>query len=158
MGDPLVARGMDIDLGAKGTFIGFVFGSLVHDRALRPRERGLVVLALDEVLPDLGSDEFKQKTQVSNDGVVSKNCVVLLLQVMHAKASQKNKEHQLHCALRKQEELDQRNAQASKRQEENSEPNGVVLIESFKHMRPLGGVLRIAQRAGCWWRALIEIF
>ena len=41
------------------------------------------MIAFNEVLTQLGSNEFKQKTKMTNDGIVAQNGMLRLLQVMH---------------------------------------------------------------------------
>jgi hypothetical protein len=46
------------------------------------------MIAFDEILPQFGSNKFKQKAQVANDGVVAQNGVTGLLQVINTQGNQ----------------------------------------------------------------------
>src|SRR5690606_24004237 len=67
MVDPLVARSVLVELRPEGPLVGFALGALVDERALLARERRMVVVALDEVLANLGPDELEQKAQMADD-------------------------------------------------------------------------------------------
>ena len=82
--DPLVAHLLDVHLRAEGPVVRLTLGALVHQRALLSREGCGLVVALDEVLADLGADEFQQEAQVPDDGVVAQDGVLRLPQVVQA--------------------------------------------------------------------------
>jgi len=82
--DPFVAFGLHVELGAQRALVGVALGALVHQRALLARERGGLVVALDEVLAHLGSDELEQEAQVADHRVVAQDRVAALAHVAHA--------------------------------------------------------------------------
>ncbi len=84
MVDPLVAFGLHVELGAQRALVGVALGALVHQRALLARERGSLVVALDEVLAHLGADELEQEAQVADHGIVAQDRVAALAHVAHA--------------------------------------------------------------------------
>ncbi len=71
--DPLVVLLVKVDQGAVGPLVDDVLGTLVDQRALRARERDFLVLGFKKVLADFRPDEFEQKPQVRQDGVVATN-------------------------------------------------------------------------------------
>ena len=71
--DPLVARGSLIELRAERPLVGIALGALIDDRALLARERRLLVVALEEVLADLGPDELEQEAQVADQRIVAQH-------------------------------------------------------------------------------------
>jgi hypothetical protein len=48
---------------------------------LRSRKRHSLAVTFNEILAQFGPNEFKQKAQVANDGVVAQNGVLGLLQI-----------------------------------------------------------------------------
>ncbi|MCY1412097.1 hypothetical protein D9M71_274950 [compost metagenome] len=82
--DELEAWPVDIVEGAKGLLGAFILGPRVHQRALGPGKRQLVVIALEQVLTNLRADGFDQVTDVAEDRVVAPYCVVALAQVIEA--------------------------------------------------------------------------
>ena len=99
MVDPLVALLAHIELGAKGPVVGRALGTLVHQRALRPRKRCGLAVAFDEVLPDFGSYEFEQEAQVADDRVVARDRMVRLPQIGHAAQRQQRGQHEHPASL-----------------------------------------------------------
>ena len=89
MVDPLVADGVDIELGAKGPLVAVALGALVNQAALLARKRRGFVVAFDEVLADLGTDEFQQEAQMPDDRVVAQHRVAALVGVTPTQAHQK---------------------------------------------------------------------
>src|SRR5262249_6512632 len=63
--DPLVARGLNVELRTEWALVGIALRALVHDRTLLARERRPLVVALDEVLADLGPDALEQEPEVT---------------------------------------------------------------------------------------------
>ncbi|MPL94347.1 hypothetical protein SDC9_40500 [bioreactor metagenome] len=84
MGQPLIARAIDLHLGAEGARVLDVLRALVDDRALLAREGFLVGIALDQVLPDLGADLLEQEAQMPDHRVVAQDRVFRLDDVAHA--------------------------------------------------------------------------
>ena len=70
---PLIALGLHVQLRAKGPLVRVALGALVHQRALRPRERGGLRVALQKILPHLRANKFQHKSQVADDGVVAQH-------------------------------------------------------------------------------------
>jgi hypothetical protein len=77
-----------IELRAERPFVGRSFGTLIDDRALLTRERRLLVVGFEEVLPNLGADQLEQETQVADDRVVPQHRTLLLERVVHAEQRQ----------------------------------------------------------------------
>src|SRR3546814_10632744 len=73
MVDPLVAGAVDVVLGTEGHHVDHVLRTLVHQRALAPRERHFLHVVLDEVLADLGADRLEQVAKVREDRVVARS-------------------------------------------------------------------------------------
>ncbi len=73
-----------VELGAERALLRVALGALVDQRALLARERRGLVVALDEVLADLGADEFEQVAHVPDHGVVAQHRALRLAQVAHA--------------------------------------------------------------------------
>jgi hypothetical protein len=78
VGEPDVARLVEVQLGPEGLLVLHVLGPLVHQRALVAIEGASGLVALDHVLMQLGSQVFEDETQVAQDRVVSKDAVPLL--------------------------------------------------------------------------------
>ena len=85
MGDPFIARIVDPLAGAEGPLVLDPLGALVDERALVAGERLFVLVAFDQVLPDLGADAFEEEAHVAEDGVVAKNGVAGLGHVIKSK-------------------------------------------------------------------------
>jgi hypothetical protein len=81
------------EFGAVGSAVGVVLGALVDDAALGAREGAFFGIALDEVLPDLGADEFEQEAEVAPEGVIAQDAVVGLGQVVDAERDQQDGDH-----------------------------------------------------------------
>src|SRR5690606_19508977 len=71
----------DITLGAEGAFVDLLLCALVDERAINARERGLVCVVLEEVLPHLGPYELEEIAQVADHGIVAAHGVSALVQV-----------------------------------------------------------------------------
>ena len=91
---PLVAVGFHIELGAKGSLVGFAFGAGVHQAALRARKRRRLGVVFQEVLPHLGPDLLQHETQVADDGVVAPHRAVALPHIACAYHTQPAKQQQ----------------------------------------------------------------
>ena len=86
--DPLIALLTDVELGAERPVVDLAFGTLIDQRALGARERLGLGIAFDEVLTNLGADEFEDETQMSHDGIVAQNGMLLLQQIPDAQQHQ----------------------------------------------------------------------
>ncbi|MCY1523661.1 hypothetical protein D9M68_585650 [compost metagenome] len=93
MVDPFVAVAVDVFLRAEGAFVDLALGALVDDGALRARERRRLRIVFEEVLADLGADEFEKEAQVAQDRIVAPDGVAGLDQVIHAQRAQERQRH-----------------------------------------------------------------
>ena len=91
MGQPRVSRVIDTLLRAEGALVLDPLGALIDDRALLARERLLVLVALDQVLPDLGADALEEKAHVAENGIVPQDRVVGLGHVPDADGRERRK-------------------------------------------------------------------
>jgi hypothetical protein len=96
--DPFVARRADVHLRAEGPLVLRALGALVDQRTLLARERRRLVVALDEVLPDLRPDELEQEAQVPDDRVVAQHRVLRLPRVVDAEPDQQREQQHGHRA------------------------------------------------------------
>src|SRR5438270_8547690 len=81
---PFVTLAIDVLLSAERPFVELHLGALIDHGAGVAGERHAVLLALEEVLPDLRADLFKQETNMRRDRIVAQNCVVLLQEIANA--------------------------------------------------------------------------
>src|SRR5207302_6376041 len=75
---------IDVLLGAERPLVELHLGALIDQSAGIAGERHAVLLALEEVLPDLRADLFKQETNMRRDRIVAQNRVVLLQEIANA--------------------------------------------------------------------------
>ena len=57
--DPLILRGVHINLGAKGAFVDHIFCTLINDGTLLTRERYLFRVIFQEILANFWANFFK---------------------------------------------------------------------------------------------------
>lgn len=84
MADELEARLVHIVQRTEGFLGTLVLGPCVHQRALGPGERQLVVVAFKQVLANFRADGFDQVTDIAQDRVVASHRVMALAQVIEA--------------------------------------------------------------------------
>ena len=84
MVDPFIAVGAHVQLRAKWAVVRLALGALVHEGALRPRERCGFRVAFDEVLAHLRPDVLQHESQVPDDRIVAQDRVAGLLHIVHA--------------------------------------------------------------------------
>ena len=132
MRHPLVPFGIGVTLRAKRVLVRIALGALVDERALRPRERRSLVVALNKVLANLGPDEFEHEAQVPNDGVVAQNRALGLQQVVHAHTAQvaKNQHWQQVAAIGPQHRAEQK-SQHDQRKRQIA--HGVHKMQQLQH-------------------------
>ena len=87
--DPLILRGVDVELGAERRLVDHCLGALVHQRALVAVERPAVEVALDEVLVQLGTEILEQVAQVAEQREVAQHRVAGLRHVPDAQPDQR---------------------------------------------------------------------
>jgi hypothetical protein len=85
-----------VQLGAEGPLVGLALGALVDHGAARARRLAGVVVALDEVLADLGPDELQQEAHVPQHGVVAQHRVARLRVVAPAQQRERAERAQRH--------------------------------------------------------------
>jgi hypothetical protein len=88
MGEPFEIFGIDVELGAKWSFVELPLGALIDDRPLAAVEGRAVNFAFQKILADFRADFFETKTNIGEDGIIAPERVLLLQQVKTAKASQ----------------------------------------------------------------------
>ena len=99
--DQIIGRDFQIVIGAKAKVVVFFLGRGVDPAALIAAKWALFVIAGNDVLPQLGSDRFKQVTEVAEDGEVAQNGMLALAQIVDgepekaSKKDAKNIENQL---------------------------------------------------------------
>ena len=81
MVDPLEAHFVDVELGSKRPLVAVALGTLVNQAALLARKRRRFAVALDDVLANLGADEFEQKPDMADHRVVAQHRMPRLAQV-----------------------------------------------------------------------------
>ena len=91
MRHPLMAGGVGVELGAKRPLVRIALSALIDQRALRARKRRRLVIAFDEVLPDLRPDEFQHKAHMPDDRVIAQDGELGLQQIMKTRAHQISK-------------------------------------------------------------------
>ena len=75
---PFVLRLIDIQLCAKRTLVLNAFGALVHDRALRTRERQFLPVRFEEVLANFRADVLEEKTEMRQHWIVATDGLLAL--------------------------------------------------------------------------------
>jgi hypothetical protein len=96
MRDPFVARLVDIVFGAEGALVELALGALVGERALVARERAAVLLALEEVLPDLRPQLFHDVAGMTRDRIVPEHRALGLHDVVDAHRHQEGHDEERH--------------------------------------------------------------
>src|SRR5205823_185162 len=81
---PFVTLAIDVLLGSERPLVELHLGALIDQSAGVAGERHAVLLALEEVLPDLRADLFKQEANMRRDRIVAQNRVVLLQEIANA--------------------------------------------------------------------------
>ena len=71
MGEPLIALGVHILLGAEGSRFQLPLRALVDNRALRPVERRPIEIALQKILADFRTHLFENEAQVGEDRIIA---------------------------------------------------------------------------------------
>jgi hypothetical protein len=89
MADELVPGAIDVAERAEGLLARLALGALVDQRALRARERQLLVVRLEQVLTDLGADALHPIAQVADDRIVAQHRPRALQQVGDAEQRQR---------------------------------------------------------------------
>ena len=88
MVNPFIGVGIDILHRAKRTFVERALGALIDDGALVARKWRAVGVGFEEILPHLGTDRFKQKPQMRENGIVSQDRMARLRNVAQTKESE----------------------------------------------------------------------
>ena len=73
MVDPFVSHFVHVFLCSKRNRVTYIFGTLVNQRTCVSVERYAIGVTLDEVLIDLGTDQFEQKPKMTEDRKISEN-------------------------------------------------------------------------------------
>ena len=84
MGHPLVAVAVDVVVGAERPHVERHLGALIDDGAPVAAERHAVLVALEEVLPQLRADRLEDVAEMRKERVVAQDRVGLLEEVAHA--------------------------------------------------------------------------
>src|SRR5690606_29172050 len=71
--DPLVAAGVDIELGSEGSHAELQLGPLVDHGALLARERYGFGIGLEQVLAKLRAHRLDQETDMADDRIVAQH-------------------------------------------------------------------------------------
>ena len=79
--DDRIADPENLIVGAEAEVVVLLLGRGVDPAALVPAERALLVVARDDVLPQLGPNLFEQVPSVSEEGEVAQQCVLALEEV-----------------------------------------------------------------------------
>ena len=84
MGHPFVAVAVDVVVGAERPHIERHLGALIGHRAAVAAERHAVLVALEEVLPELRTDAFEDEAEMRQDRIVAQDGVGFLEEVDRA--------------------------------------------------------------------------
>ena len=90
MGDPPVARGIDVADASERLLVEHVLGALVDHRPLFPAEGDRVALVLDQILTDFRTDGLQDEADMPDDRIVPEDCMGGLQQVMQADQHQRS--------------------------------------------------------------------
>jgi hypothetical protein len=90
VGQPRVARRVDVELGAERLLVGHVLRPLIDEAARVAIERPTAGVVFDEVLVQLGAHVLEKEPQVTDDRVVAQDAVVRLGVVPDAEQQQRH--------------------------------------------------------------------
>src|SRR6266404_3126664 len=90
---PFVTLAIDVFLGTERPLVELHLGALIDQRAGVAGERHAVLLALEEILPHLRADLFKQETDMRRDRIVAQNGMILLQQIANAEQRERAENH-----------------------------------------------------------------
>src|SRR5438034_3634042 len=90
---PFVTLAIDVLLGTERPLVELHLGALIDQSAGVAGERHAVLLALEEVLPDLRADFLEQETNMRRDRIVAQNRVVLLQEIANAEKCESAENH-----------------------------------------------------------------
>ena len=69
--DPFVTGEVQVFSGAERLPALDVLGALINERTLRARERHRLVVALEQILPDLRADRLEKKAEIREQRIVA---------------------------------------------------------------------------------------
>src|SRR5690606_15215596 len=90
MADELEPGVVDVFQRAKRGISRLILGPSIDQRALRPGERQLLVITLDQVLADLRADAFHQIADIAKNRIIAPHGVPTLQQVEYAEQTERS--------------------------------------------------------------------
>ncbi len=94
MVEPFEARSINIVLRAERAFVERPLGALIDDGALVARKRRAVLLALEKILADFGTDFLEDETDVRGERIVAQHRMPLLQHVMNPSDGERDENDQ----------------------------------------------------------------
>src|SRR5690606_35516310 len=83
MSQPGIAGSVDVFDGAERSLVLVSLGALIDEGPVLPAERHFVMIALYDVLPNLGPEALQQKAQVTDHRIVAQDRMPMLTQIAH---------------------------------------------------------------------------
>src|SRR5205085_5405543 len=71
MGDELIAVPVDVAQRSERALAALILGAGINERALAPRKGRLVIVALDQILPDFRPDRLEQPSEIAGNGIIA---------------------------------------------------------------------------------------
>src|SRR5262249_53650236 len=81
---PLIVVAIDVVMGAEGSRVELLFGALIDNGSLVPREGRTVLFRLEEVLAELRPNVLEDETDMRGDRVVAQYRMASLDQIANA--------------------------------------------------------------------------